>query len=175
MDPEEPTFKALRVCSAISSTATFDESGGSPAYLHTSIMHAGNSTDYLHTNMQPISMSAALDETHMNLTKGGIDYRASRKKLANAPVLGDPTEAALLRFLHPFEDTTKIREGSPIARSKDDYELRTHWQASHKYSFVICKHPTMDSEYCVFTKGAPQKVWDHCTHVLVRGRPTPKV
>lgn len=43
-----------------------------------------------------------------------------------------------------------------------------------KYAFSINEYETPDSYYCIFTKGAPERIWDLCTHVDLHGKPVPK-
>ena len=46
---------------------------------------------------------------------------------------------------------------------------------NNKHAYAIHNHSTLDSEYTLFTRGSPERVWAMCTHVLVGGRPVPKV
>jgi sodium/potassium-transporting ATPase subunit alpha len=48
------------------------------------------------------------------------------------------------------------------------------FNSNNKYAFSIRKYKTPTSDLCLFTKGAPERIWDLCTHVLLNGEIIPK-
>ncbi len=43
------------------------------------------------------------------------------------------------------------------------------FNSTNKYALYICEYPTNNSEYCLFIKGAPEKIWKFSTRILVNG------
>jgi sodium/potassium-transporting ATPase subunit alpha len=48
------------------------------------------------------------------------------------------------------------------------------FNSTNKYAFSINSYKRDDSYYCIFTKGAPERIWKLCTHVDVGGKPVLK-
>jgi sodium/potassium-transporting ATPase subunit alpha len=44
------------------------------------------------------------------------------------------------------------------------------FNSTNKYALSIVEQPTSDSDYCVYIKGAPEKIWKFCTRILYEGR-----
>ena len=44
------------------------------------------------------------------------------------------------------------------------------FNSSNKYAFVIVEYETAESHYCLFSKGAPERIWGLCGEVLIDGR-----
>lgn len=43
------------------------------------------------------------------------------------------------------------------------------FNSTNKYAFLIVEYETTDSHYCLFTKGAPEKIWGLCDSVYMNG------
>ncbi len=43
------------------------------------------------------------------------------------------------------------------------------FNSTNKYAFYICECPTNNSHYCMYIKGAPEKIWNMSTHILLNG------
>jgi len=43
------------------------------------------------------------------------------------------------------------------------------FNSTNKYAFLIVEYETTDSHYCLFTKGAPEKIWALCDTVYMNG------
>ena len=54
----------------------------------------------------------------------------------------------------------------PIGKQKDGALSVIPFNSAHKFAFKVvrCKRP--DSDWCVFLKGAPERVWDKCPNIL---------
>lgn len=39
---------------------------------------------------------------------------------------------------------------------------RMPFNSTNKYAFIIVEYETDDSHYCLFTKGAPERIWGLC-------------
>ncbi len=87
------------------------------------------------------------------------------------PTIGDASESALIKFFQPIEDIKVTRERFPVIKNKEEREVRLLFSSINKFAFSINKYPTKDSDLCLFTKGAPEKVWKMCTHILIDGQP----
>lgn len=44
------------------------------------------------------------------------------------------------------------------------------FNSTNKFSLCIVHWETHDSYYCVYIKGAPEKLWTFCSYLLVEGR-----
>ena len=40
----------------------------------------------------------------------------------------------------------------------------------NKYAFAIVDYETEDSHYCLFSKGAPERIWGLCSTVSINGK-----
>ena len=43
------------------------------------------------------------------------------------------------------------------------------FNSSNKYAFIIVQYETSDSHYCLFTKGAPERIWGLCDKIYNKG------
>ena len=90
------------------------------------------------------------------------------------PTTGDASESGLIKFFQPISDITKMRAQFPIIKDYEGKECRMPFNSTNKYAFSINEYDTEGSHYCIFTKGAPERIWNLCTHIDVNGRPVPK-
>jgi sodium/potassium-transporting ATPase subunit alpha len=90
------------------------------------------------------------------------------------PTTGDASETALIKFFQPIADIIDTRKQFPCARDKEKRECRMPFNSTNKYAFSVNEYRRPDSEYCVFTKGAPEKIWNLCTHIMKDGVPVEK-
>lgn len=90
------------------------------------------------------------------------------------PTIGDASESALIKFFQPVEDIVVTRNRFPVKMEKDDREAKIPFNSAIKYAYSINSINNNPNQYGCFTKGAPEKIWGFCTHVLVDGRPVPK-
>lgn len=47
------------------------------------------------------------------------------------------------------------------------------FNSTNKYALSIIEYEKEDSHYCVLIKGAPEKIWKFCSHILINGRYEP--
>ena len=90
------------------------------------------------------------------------------------PTNGDASESGLIKFFQPIEDVQTIREMFPVVRDHEDKECRLPFNSTNKYAFSINHYQTEDSHYCLFLKGAPEKIWKMCNFIDLDGRPVAK-
>jgi sodium/potassium-transporting ATPase subunit alpha len=57
----------------------------------------------------------------------------------NAPVMGDASETALVKFYQPIEEITKTRGLYPYGKSKDG-ESKMPFNSTNKYALSIVKN-----------------------------------
>jgi sodium/potassium-transporting ATPase subunit alpha len=88
------------------------------------------------------------------------------------PTIGDASESALIKFFQPIEDIKTTRGRFPAIKNKEGRDMRLLFSSVNKFAFSI--NLTPKGSLCLFTKGAPEKVWKMCTHVLVDGKAVPK-
>lgn len=58
-------------------------------------------------------------------------------KYATAPVIGDASETALVKFYQPIEDILKTRSLYKFARNKDGSEAKMPFNSTNKYALSI--------------------------------------
>jgi sodium/potassium-transporting ATPase subunit alpha len=44
------------------------------------------------------------------------------------------------------------------------------FNSTNKYAFLIVEYERDDSHYCIFTKGAPERIWGLCDKVYYKGK-----
>jgi sodium/potassium-transporting ATPase subunit alpha len=89
------------------------------------------------------------------------------------PVNGDASETAIVKFFQPIEDILDTRKRFPLGKQKDGSESKVPFNSAHKFALKVVRCQTPSSEWCVFLKGAPERVWEKCSKVLYQGRDTP--
>ena len=118
-----------------------------------------------------------------NLNKQSKSYESDRHKIEaewnvlfeslpyyEKPVSGDASETAIVKFFQPIEDINDTRKRYPLGKQKDGAPSIVPFNSAHKFALKVVKYPTANSEWCVFLKGAPERVWDKCSHTLYQGR-----
>ena len=80
-------------------------------------------------------------------------------------VKGDASEAAMIKFVHPFRDITDWRAKCPM-------KIKIPFNSSNKW-MVMCTEAEGDSQaerdakpLHLMMKGAPDRVWNRCSHVI---------
>lgn len=48
------------------------------------------------------------------------------------------------------------------------------FNSTNKYAFLIVEQKTPDSFYCLYTKGAPERIWANCVSIYENGEVVPK-
>jgi sodium/potassium-transporting ATPase subunit alpha len=91
-------------------------------------------------------------------------------RYANASVIGDASETALVKFYQPIEDIGKTRALYSLGKCKDGSESKMPFNSTNKYALSIVKQPTPDAHYYAYIKGAPEKIWKYCGRVLYQGK-----
>lgn len=89
------------------------------------------------------------------------------------PTTGDASETGLIKFFQPIEDISMLRERYPVVRDQEGKECRLPFDSNNKYAFSINHYEKDDSHYCVFMKGAPERIWARCTFIDVGGKMVP--
>ena len=85
------------------------------------------------------------------------------------PTTGDASESGLIKFFQPVGDITEIRNQYPLARGDKNKEVRFPFNSAFKYAYSVNHYEKPGSDYCVFMKGAPERVWGRCKYVDVGG------
>jgi sodium/potassium-transporting ATPase subunit alpha len=57
-----------------------------------------------------------------------------------------------------------------VVRDLEHKPLRMPFNSTNKYAFVIVEYETPDSHYCLFTKGAPERIWGLCDKIYSKGK-----
>ena len=57
---------------------------------------------------------------------------------------------------------------------KESKLAKMPFNSTNKYAFSIYEYETPESHYCLFTKGAPEKIWELCNSVYLNGKVVPK-
>lgn len=156
-DSESSSFKALRDCAIVGSEAIFS-SALPDKYVHRIDALNKKSSDY---ERERKKIEAEWTEEYKNMP-----YH-------ERPVNGDASETAIVKFLQPIEDILVTRSRYPLGIQKDKAPSIVPFNSAHKFALKVVKCKTASSEWCVFLKGAPERVWDKCSHVLYKDKDIP--
>ncbi|EGR27496.1 K antiporter P-type alpha subunit family protein, putative [Ichthyophthirius multifiliis] len=115
----------------------------------------------LHLNA--ILSSEAQFNIEENINREDIDF-------SKCPVFGDATETGLLRFYQSIEDVEKTRMKFKFAKTKEGAPARMPFNANDKFALTIVEQSTNDSDYCIYIKGAPERIWKFCKYILLEQR-----
>lgn len=85
-------------------------------------------------------------------------------------MIGDASETALVKFFQPIEEIGATRSRRKVVNLDDGSLAKMPFNSTNKYALTIVEYQTGDSNYCVFIKGAPEKVWSLCQRIHVEGR-----
>jgi sodium/potassium-transporting ATPase subunit alpha len=156
-DPKDPGFRALHDCATVCSVAVFDPSPPE-------------------TEQERIREDKHLEagEKEQKLREYVAEWEEKVKAMMwlDMPTIGDASESALIKFFQPIEDIKTTRARFPVIKNKEARDMRLLFSSVNKFAFSINRTPK--GPLCLFTKGAPEKVWKMCTHVLVEGKAVPK-
>eukprot|EP01017_Pseudomicrothorax_dubius_P041509 TRINITY_DN664_c0_g1_i2.p1 TRINITY_DN664_c0_g1~~TRINITY_DN664_c0_g1_i2.p1 ORF type:complete len:1181 (-),score=249.42 TRINITY_DN664_c0_g1_i2:124-3630(-) len=100
------------------------------------------------------------------------EYAAHIKSIewGRRPTVGDASETALIKFYQPIEDILSTRKKFPIKINDDHSESKIPFNSTNKFAIYIVEYPTDNSEYCLFIKGAPERIWKMCNKIYSQGR-----
>ncbi|EAR87213.3 Na,H/K antiporter P-type ATPase alpha subunit family protein (macronuclear) [Tetrahymena thermophila SB210] len=105
-----------------------------------------------------LSSDAKFDISQLE-DKQNIDY-------LKCHVNGDATETGLVRFFQSIEDINVTRDKYKIPENDEKTLARMPFNSTEKFALTIVEYKTETSDYCVYVKGAPEKIWKFCSHVL---------
>lgn len=91
-------------------------------------------------------------------------------KWSESPVLGDASETALVKFFQPIEDIEVTRNRYRAAICNDGTIAKMPFNSTNKYALTIVEQPTEESFYCMYIKGAPEKIWKFASRISDEGR-----
>jgi sodium/potassium-transporting ATPase subunit alpha len=108
------------------------------------------------------------------MTSSEAVFEVAKEDYANtvwldAPVKGDASETALVKFFQPIEDIELTRSNNKVVINKDNNPVKMPFNSTNKYALTIIEAPKDKSHYCIYIKGAPEKVWLYCKTLLVDG------
>ena len=94
--------------------------------------------------------------------KADLEYRA----IMNREVVGDATEAALLRFI-------EVSKGSAI-QYRSQFKKVAEVPFNHSTKLQLSIHEKLDSQgYIMACKGAPELIWSKCSTIMSSGKEVP--
>lgn len=76
-------------------------------------------------------------------------------KYYDAPVIGDASETALVKFYQPIEDIGATRGLYSMGKCKDGSDSKMPFNSTNKYALSIVKQEGPDHHYVSYIKGAP--------------------
>ena len=109
-----------------------------------------------------LSSEASFDTSEEN-NKDNINYLTCK-------IIGDATESGLLKFFQYIEDIETTRNNYRLAQTKENIPARMPFNAEDKFALTIVQQQTSDSEYCIYIKGAPEKIWKFCKYISIEER-----
>lgn len=159
-DAECASFKALAKCATLCNVCSFDEKS---KYV------CDDNNEFIldsSGNKQPV------DFFRMREQGDG----STIKEVAWKPI-GNASEAAMIKFIHPISDVDKCRATAPAEtvipfNSKNKYQVHVHVQEE----FNTGEHKTEEDiiannkgNRMVYMKGAPERILDRCDKQLIDG------
>ena len=90
------------------------------------------------------------------------------------PTNGDASETALIKFFQPIQDIKYTRDQYPLIIDKEGKKASMPFNSTNKYAYLIVAYERPDSHYCLFSKGAPEKIWNLCESIYDNGLIVPK-
>ncbi|KAL4510360.1 hypothetical protein ABPG72_008250 [Tetrahymena utriculariae] len=123
-----------------------------------------NDNDFKTLQKAAMLSSEARFDTSSVKDQSTVDYIA-------CPVLGDATETGIIRFFQYIEDVNKFRERYQIAKNPDGTFGKMPFNSQVKFALTIIQEQLPGSNYTVYIKGAPEKIWSYCNSVIVNGQP----
>ncbi|KAL4441170.1 hypothetical protein ABPG74_002120 [Tetrahymena malaccensis] len=117
--------------------------------------------DYGFKQLQQAAMisSEAIFDLNNLQDQINIDY-------LKCPVIGDATETGIIRFFQPIEDVNKFRSRFQIAKNPDETLSKMPFSSQYKFALTIVEEETLNSHYCIYIKGAPEKIWSFCSQIF---------
>ena len=109
-----------------------------------------------------ICSSARFDLSEQDITSPDFKYM-------NAPVIGDASETALVKFYQPIEDVITTRSQFPFGKCEDNSDSKLPFNSVNKYALSIVRQEGADHHWVVHMKGAPEKMWQFCSKLLYHG------
>lgn len=156
-DEKSTSFTALRDCAIVGSEATF--SSAMPDKM-------------IHRIEQLDKNSSSYTSERNTIEKEWTEIYA-KMPFYEKPVNGDASETAIVKFFQPIEDILTTRARYPMGKQKDGAPSQVPFNSAHKFALKVVRCKTPESEWCIFLKGAPERVWDKCSHVLYKDRAIP--
>jgi len=164
------SIETLGSCTAIASDKTGTLTQNRMTAAHMMYEHEILSCDFNITKgkFDPSnSTCAALIRIAANCNKAIYDSNPENlaKPIFDRTTIGDASESALLRFCHQLEDIEVTRARAPEIfgipfNSVNKFQLSIHRIEGEKNLVLLFK-------------GAPERVFDRCTHVLINGKLKP--
>jgi sodium/potassium-transporting ATPase subunit alpha len=155
---ESSSFKALRDCAVVGSEAVFSTAMPDKFIHRIDALNKANEKQY--------NIDRQVIEKEWNDLYASMPYYEK-------PVSGDASETAIVKFFQPIEDILTTRARYPIGKQKDGAPSVVPFNSAHKFALKVVRCKTATSEWCIFLKGAPERVWDKCSHVLYKDREVP--
>ncbi|KAL4472719.1 hypothetical protein ABPG74_018668 [Tetrahymena malaccensis] len=126
-----------------------------------------NDTAFKELHLNAILSSDAKFDISQLQDKQNIDY-------LKCQVNGDATETGLVRFFQSIEDIQVTRDKYKIPENQEKTLARMPFNSTKKFALTIVEYKTATSDYCVYVKGAPEKIWKFCSYVLEGENIVPK-
>ena len=155
----DPGFKSLHECAVVCSVANFDKT--LPSEKVSAVLN---------------DKTLKEEDKVLRIKEEEIQWEQRLKNMLyiDMPTTGDASESGLIKFFQPISDIKKTRDQFPVAKDFEGKDCRLPFNSTNKYAFSINHYETPDSHFCIFTKGAPEKIWKLCTHIDKNGEPIEK-
>ena len=151
-DPSSEGFQTLHECAILCSEAIFNNS--TPLELYAGLDNIGNIAEKEHQRqMIDVKYQQELD----------------KKLWLDRPCIGDASETALIKFFQPVQSINLTRANYPIVKLDDGSEAKMPFNSTNKFALNIVKYKNGGSNHCLLLKGAPERVWNRCSHILHKG------
>lgn len=162
-DKDSEGFKMLQDCAVINSTAFFS----SPLTKE----NEKKLKDFVKKHKDDAEGIKRFEE---QLFKENKEELKTKVKWMEREVEGDASETALVKFFQPIRDIEEMRRAVELAKTKVGDDAVIAFNSAHKFTLRICRlKDSKDSNFRVFLKGAPERVWIKCSHYAQHGKILP--
>ncbi|KAL4494140.1 hypothetical protein ABPG72_016096 [Tetrahymena utriculariae] len=131
---------------------------------HTKLEYDENHNDFKELHQSAMISSEARFDRSKQQDLNNINY-------LKCDVIGDATETGLVRFFQYIEDVEETRKKYKVPQNKDKTEAKMPFNSNVKFALTIIEYPTQNSDYCIYIKGAPEKIWTFCSFIQNNGQP----
>ena len=89
---------------------------------------------------------------------------------------GDASESGLIKFVEPVMSLDATRKKAPVNLTPGETKCEIPFNSAIKYNVMVrdMRELSGEASHVVMMKGAPERIWQRCSKVLVNGEEVPR-